>query len=1055
MAKFFIHRPVLAVVIALLISLGGLLSVRGLPISLYPEIAPPRVTLWITYPGASAQTVEEAVTVLIEREMNGVPNLMYMDSISSAGSANINLTFKQGTDGEMANVEVQNRLKLAEMNLPDSVRQNGIYVERASNSFLCIVSLSSQDGRYDDIALGEIASSSLLPVLRRVDGVGRATLYGTEKAMRIWLNPEKMTALELTAQDIVEAVSSHSAKLTPGALGGDNAPENSPINATILTRAYLNTPEEFRQMPLRTDGDGSALRLGDAARIELAGKEYSFQSRINGRKGTGVAIMLSDDANALETAKGVREAMDSLAPFLPEGVQWEMPYDTSGFVQVAVSLVVSTLVEAVGLVFLVMFLFMQNFRATLIPTIVVPVALLGTCGAMFAFGFSINLLTLFGMVLAIGILVDDAIVVVENVERLMVSENLPPGEATEKAMGQISGAIVGITLVLVAVFIPMAFFGGAVGNIYRQFSLTLAVSIAFSAFLALSLTPALCATFLKPVGHGHQEKKGFFGWFNRAFDRGTRRYGYSVKSILNRPRRWLAVFASIAALAVLMVFRLPTAFLPSEDQGSLLATIVLPAGSTQSETVAKIKELEEYVLTSEPVNYIYGVQGYSIYGSGSQMAMAFLSLKDIKERRGRDQSVDAVADRINGRFAGDEKAMVMAFNLPPLPGLGQTNGFDLRLQDRSNLGRLAFSQARDELLAQAAQRPELSYAIFAGMSDSPQMILDIDRNKAMSMGVTVDEINSALSVVLGSSQVADFMLDGQVRKIIVQAEGASRQVASDIGRINVRNLAGEMVPLSAFIRLEWVVGPSSYERYNGFPSFTINGESAPGLSSGLAMETMTDLIGQTPQGLGFEWSGQSFEEIVAGNQTVALYTLSVLIIFLVLAGLYESWSIPVSVLLVVPLGIFGAALAMSLRGLNNDIYFKVGLITVIGLSAKNAILIVEVAKDLWLKEGRGLVPAIVEAARLRLRPIIMTSLAFGFGVLPLAFSTGAGSGAQVAIGSAVLGGIITATVLAVFLVPLFFLAVVEASRKAAMWKQRKTAPLAGLRAEAMSKEAKA
>ncbi|UQZ89599.1 hydrophobe/amphiphile efflux-1 family RND transporter [Deltaproteobacteria bacterium Smac51] len=1036
MAKFFIHRPVLAIVISLLICLGGFLSIQGLPVSLYPEIAPPRVTLWITYPGASARTVEEAVTVLIEREMNGVPNLMYMDSISSAGSANINLTFKQGTDGEMANVEVQNRLKLVEPNLPDSVRQNGIYVERASNSFLCIVGLYSEDGRYDDIDLGEMASASVLPVLRRVDGVGRATLYGTEKAMRIWLDPAKMTALELTSQDVVDALASHSAKLTPGALGGDNAPADTPISASILTRDYLTTPEDFRQMPLRTGRDGATLSLGDAARVELAGKEYSFQSRINGRKATGVAIMLTDGANALATAKGVQTAMESIVPFLPEGVDWAMPYDTSGFVDVAVSQVVSTLAEAVGLVFLVMFLFMQNLRATIIPTIVVPVALLGTSSAMFALGFSVNLLTLFGMVLAIGILVDDAIVVVENVERIMMTENLPPREATEKAMGQISGAIIGITLVLVAVFIPMAFFGGAVGNIYRQFSLTLAVSIAFSAFLALSLTPALCAAFLKPAS-GHQEKKGFFGWFNRMFNRGTRRYGYTVKNILDRPRRWLAVFAVIAVLAVVMVYRLPTAFLPSEDQGSLLATIMLPSGSTQSETVAKIKELEDYALANEPVSYIYGVQGYSIYGSGTQMAMAFLSLKDIKERRGRDLSVDEVARRINEHFAADEKAMVMAFNLPPLPGLGQTNGFDLRLQDRSGLGRQAFSRARDQLLEAAANRPELSYAIFAGLSDSPQMLLDIDRKKAMSMGVTVEEINSAISTVLGSSQVADFMLGDQVRKVIVQAEGDHRRVAADVGRINVRSASGEMVPLSSFIRLDWTLGPSSYDRYNGYPSFTINGESAPGLSSGLAMDTMVDLIGGLPPGIGFEWSGQSFEEIVAGNQTVALYTLSVLIIFLVLAGLYESWSIPVSVLLVVPLGILGAALAMSLRGLNNDIYFKVGLITVIGLSAKNAILIVEVAKDLWQKEGRKLIPAVLEAARLRLRPIIMTSLAFGFGVLPLAFSTGAGSGAQVAIGTAVLGGIITATILAVFLVPLFFVAVVASARNIMKLRKRK------------------
>lgn len=1032
MSKFFIHRPVLALVISLLIALGGLLSVGRLPVSLYPEIAPPRVSLWVVYPGASAQTVEEAVTILIEREMNGVPNLLYMESTSSAGSAEINLTFKQGTDGEMANVEVQNRLKMVEPNLPESVRQQGIQVERASNSFLCIVSLYSPDGRYDDVALGEIASTSVIPVLKRVEGVGRANFYGTEKAMRIWLDPEKMTALELTALDVVGAVAGHSAKLTPGALGGDNAPADTPINAYILTKSYLTTPGEFRQMPLRARSDGSALSLGQAARIELAGKDYSFQSRINGQQSTGIALLLTDGANALATARGVQEAMESLQAFLPEGVEWAMPYDTSGFVRVAIGQVASTLIEAMVLVFLVMFLFMQNLRATVIPTVVVPVALLGTCTAMLAFGFSINMLTLFGMVLAIGILVDDAIVVVENVERIMVTENLPPKEATEKAMGQISGAIVGITLVLVAVFIPMAFFGGAVGNIYRQFSLTLAVSIAFSAFLALSLTPALCAGFLKP-GHADQlEKKGFFGWFNRLFNRGTRRYGYTVKNILDRPRRWLAVFALVAALAIFLVLRLPTAFLPSEDQGVLLTNIMLPSGSTQAETVDKIKELEDYVLATEPVNYVYAVQGYSIYGSGAQMAMAFMSLKDLKDRPGKDQSVDRVIERINERFAADEKAMLMSFNLPPLPGLGETNDFDLRLQDRAGLGRQAFSQARDQLLTAAAERPELSYAIFAGQPDAPQMILDIDRRKALSMGVTVEEINTAVSVILGSSQVADFMLGDQVRKVIVQAESDRRQVAADIGRIHVRNTAGKMVPLSAFVSLDWSFGPSTYNRYNGFSSFTINGEPAPGRSSGLAMDSMVDLIGDLPQGVGFEWSGQSFEEILAGSQTTALYTLSVLIIFLVLAGLYESWSIPVSVLLVVPLGIIGAALAMTVRGLNNDIYFKVGLITVIGLSAKNAILIVEVAKDLWQKEGRKLIPAVLEAARLRLRPIIMTSLAFGFGVLPLAFAGGAGSGAQVAIGSAVLGGIISATVLAVFLVPLFFVMVVTATKKLAV-----------------------
>ena len=1022
MPNFFIQRPVFAIVVSLLITLAGVLSIGVLPISQYPDIAAPKIMIWATYPGASAKTVEEAVTVLIEREMNGVPNLMFMEATSSAGDSLIYLTFKQGTDSEMATVEVQNRLKLVEPLLPESVREQGVYVERTSSSFLCIVALTSADGSHDDISLGEIASTSVLPVLRRVDGVGRATLYGTEKAMRVWVDPDKLTSSRLTATDLIATIDAHSAKITPGALGGGLVPDHAPINATITPEDYLNTPEELAAMPLRTDSDGASLRLGDVARVEMAGKDYSYLSRVNGRKATGVAVMLTDGANALQTAQGVRTAMESVAEFLPRGVDWVIPYDTSAFVSVAIGKVVTTLIEAVILVFLVMFLFMQNLRATLIPTVVVPVALMGAFAAMYLFGFSINLLTMFGLVLAIGILVDDAIVVVENVERIMVTEGLPPKEATIKAMGQITGAIVGITLVLTSVFVPMAFFSGAAGNIYRQFALALSVSIAFSAFLAMSLTPALCAAILKPTAHDQMAKKGFFGWFNRAFNRQSRRYAYVVKRILGRPRRWLAVFTAVTVLAVFLVFRLPTAFLPSEDQGSLLVIMMLPPGSTQAETVVQLQELENYVLTEEPSNFIYGVQGWSSYGGGTHTAMAFISLKDLKERPGR--SVDQVAAAINERFLGRPGLMVQAFNLPPIPELSETNGFDLRLQDRGGLGHRIFSQARDELLEKTASEPSLMYAIFAGQGDSPQMKMSLNRDKALTMGVTVEDINTTLSVLLGSSQVADFMLDGQVRKVVVQAEGDKRLEAADVGKLHVRNAQGQMVPLASFVNLDWTFGPPQYSRYNGFPSFNINGEAAKGFSSGRAMETMERLAREMPRGLGFEWSGQSYEEILSGNQTVALYTLSVLIIFLVLAALYESWSIPLAVLMVVPLGVVGAALAVTGRGLDNDIYFKVGLITIIGLSAKNAILIIEVARELWRREGKSLGMAVVEAARLRLRPIIMTSLAFGFGVLPLAFSSGAGSGAQVAVGTAVLGGIITATVLAVFLVPLFFQVIV-------------------------------
>jgi multidrug efflux pump len=1014
MARFFIDRPVFAWVISLLIVLVGILSIRALPVAQYPDIAPPVVNVGASYPGASAKVVEEAVTAIIEREMNGAPGLMYTSSSSdSTGWASINLTFKQGTNPDLAAVEVQNRLKAVEPRLPESVRRDGVRVEKAADNIQLVVSLKS-DGGLDDIQLGELAASNVLQALRRVEGVGKVQSFGAEAAMRIWPDPAKLTAMSLTPGDIVSALRSHNARVTIGELGNQAVPKDAPLNASIVAGESLRTPEQFGNIPLRAQPDGATLRLKDVARVELGGTDYMYLSRVNGMTGTGLGIKLAPGSNAVETTKRIRATMQELAQYFPPGVTWDIPYETSTFVEISIKKVLMTLLEAVALVFCVMYLFMQNFRATLIPTLVVPVALLGTLGVMLGLGYSINVLTMFGMVLAIGILVDDAIVVVENVERIMAEEGLSPREATVKAMGQISGAIVGITVVLVSVFVPMAFFDGAVGNIYRQFAVTLAVSIAFSAFLALSLTPALCASMLKPIAAGHHEKRGFFGWFNRAFARLTARYTARVSGVL----AYLAVIAAVA----LLFARLPSSFLPDEDQGSFMAMVILPQGSPQAETMTMVKEVERYMMEHEPVEYVYSVNGFSNYGSGPNSAMFFVTLKDWKQRGGADLHVNAVVERINAAFADRKNVMVHALNSPPLPDLGSTSGFDFRLQDRGGLGYEALEQARQQLLAAAAKHPALTEVVFAGQEEAPQLELRVDRDKAQAMGVPLDEINTALAVMYGSDYIGDFMLNGQVRRVTVQADGKSRVDMEDVSRLHVRNLQGQMVPLSAFATLKWSMGPPQLNRYNGFPSFTINGSAAPGHSSGEAMRAMEALAAELPRGIGFDWSGQSYEERLSGNQAPVLFALSVLVVFLALAALYESWSIPLAVILVVPLGVIGAVLGVTLRGMPNDIYFKVGLIATIGLSAKNAILIVEVAKDL-VRDGQGIVSATLEAARLRLRPIVMTSLAFGVGVLPLALATGAASGAQAAIGTGVLGGIVTATVLAIFLVPLFFLIV--------------------------------
>ena len=1022
MARFFIDRPVFAWVISLLIVLVGILSIRALPVAQYPDIAPPVVNVGASYPGASAKVVEEAVTAIIEREMNGAPGLMYTSSSSdSTGWASINLTFKQGTNPDLAAVEVQNRLKAVEPRLPEAVRRDGVRVEKAADNIQLVVSLKS-DGALDDIQLGELAASNVLQALRRVEGVGKVQSFGAEAAMRIWPDPAKLTALSLTPGDIVAALRSHNARVTIGELGNQAVPKDAPLNASIVAGETLQTPEQFANIPLRAQPGGATLRLKDVARVELGGTDYMYLSRVNGMTATGLGIKLAPGSNAVETTRRIRATMQELAQYFPPGVTWDIPYETSTFVEISIRKVLMTLLEAVALVFCVMYLFMQNFRATLIPTLVVPVALLGTLGVMLGLGYSINVLTMFGMVLAIGILVDDAIVVVENVERIMAEEGLAPREATVKAMRQISGAIVGITVVLVSVFVPMAFFDGAVGNIYRQFAVTLAVSIAFSAFLALSLTPALCASMLRPIDAGHHEKRGFFGWFNRAFARLTARYTARVSGVLARPARFGLAYLAVIGVAALLFARLPSSFLPEEDQGSFMAMVVLPQGAPQAETMAVVKDVERYMMENEPVAYVYSVNGFSEYGSGPNSAMFFVTLKDWKQRRGADQHVDAVVERVNAAFAARKNVMVHALNSPPLPDLGSTSGFDFRLQDRAGLGHDALAGARQQLLAAAAAHPALADVVFAGQEDAPQLALRVDRDKAQAMGVPMDEINTALAVMYGSDYIGDFMLNGQVRRVTVQADGKSRVDVDDVSRLHVRNVQGQMVPLSAFATLEWSMGPPQLNRYNGFPSFTLNGSAAPGHSSGEAMRAMETLAADLPRGIGFDWSGQSYEERLSGSQAPVLFALSVLVVFLALAALYESWSIPLAVILVVPLGVIGALLGVSLRGMPNDIYFKVGLIATIGLSAKNAILIVEVAKDL-VRDGQGLVSATLEAARLRLRPIVMTSLAFGVGVLPLALATGAASGAQAAIGTGVLGGIITATVLAIFLVPLFFLIV--------------------------------
>ncbi|MBF6987678.1 MULTISPECIES: efflux RND transporter permease subunit [Cupriavidus] len=1026
MAKFFIDRPVFAWVLALIIVLGGILSIMQLPIAQYPNIAPPTISVTATYPGASAKTLEDSVTSVIEQELNGAPNLLYYNSTSeSTGLATITIAFAPGSNVDLNSVEVQNRLKRVEARLPAEVRQQGVRVDKAGNNYMMFLTVSSKSGTASAIQLGNYVSAQVIDSIRRVPGVGQADLFGTEYAMRIWLDPSKLTGYNLTPLDVTAAVSEQNVQVAVGELGGTPSPKGTELNATVTTESRLSTPEQFGNILLRTNPDGSSVRIKDVGRVELGGADYSTLARTNGKPSAAIAIKLAPTGNALATATAVRAKMEELSKTFPADYQYTVPYDTSAFVKISIEEVIKTLLEAVVLVFLVMYLFLQNFRATIIPTLVVPIALLGTFGALLAFGFSINVLTMFGMVLAIGILVDDAIVVVENVERIMSEEGLSPREATRKAMGQITGAIVGITLVLTAVFIPMAFFSGSVGNIYRQFSLSLIASMAFSALLALTLTPALCATLLKPVEAGHHhEKKGFFGWFNRTFATASTGYQGVVARILKRTGRYLIIYALIIAGVVVLFKRLPSSFLPDEDQGYMITVVQLPNGATQDRTIGVLKQIEDYYLQKESkvVDQMITVAGFSFFGRGQNGGIAFVRLKDWKERTGDGENAQALVGRAFGALSFIKDAIIFPLNPPAIAELGNSSGFDFRLQDRTGQGHAKLMEARNMMLGMAAQNPVLMGVRPEGQEDAPQLQIDIDREKARALGVSVAEINSTLSIAFGSSYVNDFIYEGRVRKVIVQADGADRRLPDDLTKLRVKNSNGDMVAFAAFATSRWIMGSPRLERYNGMPAVKIAGQAAPGRSTGEAMRAMEENFAKLPPGFGFEWSGQSYEERLAGSQEPILYTLSLIIVFLCLAALYESWSIPFSVLLVVPLGVLGALLGVTLRGMPNDVYFKVGLIATIGLSAKNAILIVEFAKDLQA-QGKGLVEATLEAVHLRFRPILMTSMAFILGVLPLAIATGAGSGSQRAIGTGVMGGMITATVLAIFLVPVFFVVV--------------------------------
>jgi multidrug efflux pump len=1028
MPNFFIDRPIFAWVIAIVIMLAGGLSLLKLPVAQYPTIAPPAISITAMYPGADAETVQNTVTQVIEQNMNGIDHLMYMSSNGDAsGTATITLTFESGTDPDIAQVQVQNKLALATPLLPQEVQQQGIRVQKASSSFLMVVGVINTNGTMNQADISDYVAANMKDTISRTSGVGDVLLFGSQYAMRIWMDPNKLNNFQLTPVDVISALKAQNAQVAAGQLGGTPPVKGQQLNASIVAQTRLTNTEEFGNILLKVNQDGSQVRLRDVAKIELGGESYDVIAKFNGQPASGLGIKLATGANALDTADAIRAELKKMEPFFPSGLKIVYPYDTTPFVQISIHEVVKTLVEAIILVFLVMYLFLQNFRATLIPTIAVPVVLLGTFAILALFGFSINTLTMFGMVLAIGLLVDDAIVVVENVERVMAEEGLPPKEATRKSMGQIQGALVGIAMVLSAVFIPMAFFGGSTGAIYRQFSITIVSAMTLSVLVALILTPALCATMLKPIQKGgHGEQKGFFGWFNRMFEKSTHHYTDSVGNILRSTGRYLVLYLIIVVGMAWLFVRLPSSFLPDEDQGVFLSMAQLPAGATQERTQKVLDEMTDYYLTKEKNNVesVFAVNGFGFAGRGQNTGIAFVSLKDWSQRPGEENKVDAITGRAMGYFSQIKDAMVFAFNLPAIVELGTATGFDFQLIDQAGLGHEKLTQARNQLFGMIAQHPDVLSGVRPnGLEDTPQFKVDIDQEKAKALGVSISDINTTLGAAWGGSYVNDFIDRGRVKKVYIMSEAKYRMLPEDIGHWYVRGSDGQMVPFSAFSTSRWEFGSPRLERYNGLPSMELLGQASPGKSTGEAMNLMEELAGKLPAGIGYDWTGMSYQERLSGNQAPALYAISLIVVFLCLAALYESWSIPFSVMLVVPLGVLGALLAATFRGLTNDVYFQVGLLTTIGLSAKNAILIVEFAKDLMDKEGKGLIEATLEAVRMRLRPILMTSLAFILGVMPLVISSGAGSGAQNAVGTGVMGGMVTATVLAIFFVPVFFVVV--------------------------------
>lgn len=1024
MSHFFIDRPIFAWVIAITIMLAGILAIPNLPVEQYPDIAPPTVSVSASYPGASARTVEDSVTQIIEQKMTGLDGLQYISSTSSSsGSSNVSLNFAAGTDPDIAQVQVQNKLQLAMTQLPESVQRQGVRVSKSSSGFLMVLAFISADGSMNQTDIADYIATNIQDSISRVEGVGNTTVFGAPYAMRIWIDPLKLNQYTLTTADIKSAIQAQNTQVSAGQLGATPAVPNQQLNATVTAQSRLQTPEQFRAIVLKTAADGAVVRLSDVARVELGSENYDVISRYKGQPSSGLAVILASGANALGTAEAVRAKLAELETYFPPGLQAEIPSDASPFIRVSIQGVVYTLIEAVVLVFLVMLVFLQNFRATLIPTITVPVVLLGTMAVLYATGYSINTLTMFGMVLAIGLLVDDAIVVVENVERLMVEEKLPPREATRKSMTQITGALVGIALVLSAVFIPMAFFGGSTGVIYRQFSITLVASMALSVLVALVLTPALCASLLKPPKAGHGEH-GFTGLFNRGFNRSSTAYQGTIGRMLGKPLRYLVVYGLIIGLMAFLFLSLPTSFLPDEDQGALTVQIRLPPGATQERTLKVIEQVEKHFLENEKevLKGLFVAAGTGTAGNSQNVARAFVRLVDWSERPGPDKTAQAVAARATAAFRRIRDANVVANAPPAVRGLGNSAGFEVRLQDRAGLGHEALVAARNDFVQQAGQDERLTGVRANGQEDTAQYQIDLDIAQAGAMGVALATINDTLSTAWGGSYVSDFIDKGRVKKVYVQGEATSRMLPDDLNHWFVRNATGDMVPFSAFAKGQWVYGSPVLERFNGMAAMEITGAPVAGVSSGTAMDIAEDIINAMPPGIGFEWSGMSAQEKASGSQAPLLYAISMLVVFLALAALYESWSIPFSVMLVVPLGIVGALLATYTRGLSNDVYFQVGLLATIGLSAKNAILIVEFAKEL-MAQGYGLIEATLEAVRIRLRPILMTSLAFMLGVLPLVISTGAGSGSQHSVGTGVMGGMFSATVLGIFFVPVFFVVV--------------------------------